>query len=167
MGEDGAPYSDRDRNKALILAALLGWTGVTVLTLAGLDRSLALFLLPFFAVFGLPVSFFATFFVGGPIVERFMRRPIGWGRAAAGGAYIAAIVAAFPIAITRLKGFLDSYDPNYNSQLGGGDFVIEVDGILTPYGWLVLAQVTGIFIALGAIVGLLIRLVIGPGNRFD
>jgi hypothetical protein len=134
MGEDGAPYTDQDRRKALILSAVLGWTGVTVPVLASLNSSLALFLLPFFAVIGLPASFLATFFLGGPIAERFMRRPVGWGRAAACGAVVAAVYAAIVIALTRLKGLFDSLDPNFRSQLGGGDFVIEVNGILTPYG---------------------------------
>jgi hypothetical protein len=164
MGEDGAPYTEKDRRKALILSSVLGWTGVTVLVLAGLDSSHALFLLPFFAVIGLPVSFFATFLIGGPVVERFMRRPLGWGRAAAGGALVAAVFAAIVIAFTRLKGFFDSQDPNFRSQLGGGDFVIEVNGILSPYGWLLLAQTTAVFVALGAVIGLLIRLIIGPGR---
>ena len=165
MGEDGAPYTDKDRHKALILAAVLGWTGVTVPVLAGLNSSLALFLLPFFAVIGLPLSFFATFFIGAPIAERVMRSPVGWGRAAAGGALVAAIFAAVVIALTRLKGLVDSLVPNFRSQLGGGDFVIEVNGILTPYGWLLLAQITAVFVALGAFIGLLVRVVIGPGNR--
>ncbi|HMS95045.1 MAG TPA: hypothetical protein PKA03_07465 [Tabrizicola sp.] len=165
MGEDGAPYTDTDRRKALILAAVLGWVGVTVLVLAGLDSSLALFLLPFFAFMGLPVSFVATFLIGGPIVEWLMRRSVGWGRAAAGGGLVAGIFAAVVIALTRLKGFFDSQDPNFRSQLGGGDFVIEVNGILTPYGWLLLAQTTALFVALGAVIGLLVRVAIGPGDR--
>lgn len=167
MGEDGAPYTDRDRRKAQILAAIFGWAAVTAVVLAGLNSSLALFLLPFFAVIGLPVSFFATFLIGGPIVERFMRRPVGWGRAAAGGALVAAVFAAIVIAFTRLKGFFDSQDPNFRSQLGGGDFVISVNGILTPYGWFLLGQITAVFVALGAVIGLLVRAAIGPGTSPD
>jgi hypothetical protein len=164
MDEGGAPYTEKDRRRALILAAVFGWTGVTGLVLASVNGSLALFLLPVFAVLGLPIAFFATFFVAGPIVERAMRRPVGWARAAGCGAWVAAIFAAFVVAITRLKGFFDSQDPNYRSQLGGGDFVIEVNGILTPYGWLLLAQTTAIFVGLGAVIGLLIRLIVGPGR---
>lgn len=165
MGEEPqTPYTERDHRKAMIVAALLGWAGVTLMELAAGTRSQILFYLPFYAVIGLPVAFFATFFIGGGTVRRIMRRPVGWLRAAAGGAWIATIIAAISIAIGRLNGLRISYDPTYNFRLGGGDYVREIDGILTGYGWLILAQNTAIFIALGAAVGLVVRVVIGSGR---
>jgi hypothetical protein len=40
----------------------------------------------------------------------------------------------------------------------------EDDGILTPLGWKMLAIDTAFFIAAGVAIGLLIRLIIGPGR---
>jgi hypothetical protein len=162
--EPQAPFTENDHRKAIILSALLGWTGVTAMELGGGTRSQILFYFPFFAGIGLPVAFLATWFIGGPIIRRIMRRPVGWLRAAAGGACVAAIIAAISIVIGRLNGLRIYHDPSYNFQLGGGDYVREVDGILTAYGWQIVAQNSLVFVAIGAVVGLLVRAVIGPGR---
>ena len=151
----------------MILAALLGWTGVTVMELGGGTRSQIVFFLPFFAVIGLPVAFLTTWVIGGPLVRRIMLRPIGWLRAATGGAMIASAIAIISILIGRLNGYRISRDPTFHFQSGGGDYVREVDGILTPYGWLLLSQNTAIFVALGVVVGLVVRVVIGPGKSVE
>ena len=163
MGEDGAPYTDRDRRKVFISSALLGWTGVTIMELYAANSSQLLFYLPFFVAIGLPIAFLSTWLIGGPIIRRVMRRPVGWLRAALSGASAATIIAAISIVIGRLNGLRISYDPTYNFRLGYGDYLREVDGLLTPYGWLLLAQNTGIFIALGGAIGLAVRWAIGPG----
>jgi hypothetical protein len=160
-----APYTDRDRRRALFLAALLGWAGVTGLEFVGTDWNLFIGLLPFAAIFGLPVAFLATWLVGSPILRRAMRYQIGWRKAAKIGAFIAAIIVAISIIIGRLNGLRISYDPTFDFQLGGGDYVREVDGILTLYGWLIVAKNSAMFIALGAAIGLVVRATLGPGNR--
>lgn len=55
-------------------------------------------------------------------------------------------------------------DPNSYSQVGGGEFTRSIDGILTPYGWLLLGQSVAIFIAGGVAIALFLRAVIGPGR---
>jgi hypothetical protein len=164
MGEGGAPYTDKDHRRAIIAAALLGWTGVTVTELYAANASQLRFYLPFFAAIGLPVAFLSTWLIGGTIIRRVMRRPVGWLRAAIAGASVAAVMAAVSILIGRLNGLRTSYDPTFDFRLGYGEYLREVDGILTPYGWLLLARNTAVFIALGAVVGLLVRVVIGPGR---
>jgi hypothetical protein len=42
-----------------------------------------------------------------------------------------------------------------------------VNGILTLYGWLLLARNTAIFVGLGAAIGLVVRAMIGPGRRWS
>jgi hypothetical protein len=165
MADAGPPYTDKDRRRAIILSALLGWTGVTVTELYAANSSQLFFYLPFFAAIGLPVAFLSTWLVGGPIIRRIMAKPVGWLRAAIGGASVAAVLALVSIIIGRLNGLRISYDPTFNFQLGGGDYIREVDGILTPYGWLLLARNTAIFVGLGAAIGLVVRAMIGPGRR--
>ncbi len=126
------------------------------------DLNRFLGLLPFAAAVGLPIAILLTALVGGPVLRRVTRHPVGWMRAAASGAYVAAIIAGISIVIGRFRGLIESYDSSSYSQIGGGDYTVEVDGILTAYGWSLLGLRTGIFIAFGAIIGLLIRLVIGP-----
>ncbi len=165
MGEGPqSPYTDSDHRKAIVVSALLGWTGLTVMELYGASASQLQFYLPFFAAIGLPVAFLSVWLIGGPIIRRIMARPVGWLRAALGGASVATVLAVISIVIGRLNGLRICYDPSYNFTLGGGDFVREVDGILTSYGWLLLARNTAFFIALGACVGLLVRVAIGPGR---
>jgi hypothetical protein len=74
------------------------------------------------------------------------------------------IIAAISIAIGRYQGWRQSQNPNFNSQIGGGDFVRSVDGILTPYGWWSLAQNTVIFVFAGVVIALVVRAVIGAGK---
>lgn len=96
-----------------------------------------------------------------------MARPVTLVRAALGGAGVAAILAVIAFMIRRLNSLRAYDDPTFHFQLGRGDLVREVDGILTPYGWLVLARSTALFILLGAAIGLLVRALIGPGFRRD
>ena len=153
------PYSSEDHDRAVVLSAVFGWAGVTVMELRGADWWQFVGLLPFAAIIGLPLAYLVTWLVGGPILRRLMRRPVGWMQAAAWGAFIATFFAALSIVIGRLNGYRMSRDPTFDFWTAR-----EVDGILTSYGWLLLAQNTAIFIALGAATGLAVRAVIGPGK---
>lgn len=157
-GPEGA-YTGADRRRALILSALLGWAVVTILQLGQGTWPQILGLLPFAAVIGLPIAFLVTFLLVGPILRRVMRRPVTWPRAATWGAIIATIIATISILIGRLNGYRISEDPTFNFWTAR-----EVDGIVTPFGWKMLALDTGTFILAGAGIGLLIRLIIGPGR---
>ena len=154
------PYTETDRTRALILSALLGWAAVTIMQLGQGSWTAILGLLPFAAVIGLPIAFLVTFVVASPILWHVMSKPVTWSRAAAWGAIIAAIIAAISILIGRLNGYRISQDPTFHFWTAR-----EVDGILTPFGWKMLALDTVVFIAAGVAIGLLIRLVIGPGHK--
>lgn len=166
MGEvSESPYSPRQFVLALALSALLGWAGVTVAVLGVSDWNRFLGLLPFAAVIGLPIAFLLTGIVGGPVLRRATQRSVTWFGAALGGAKVAAIIAAISVVIGRSLGYLQSIDDGSFSRIGGGENTIELDGILTAYGWQLLAVRTVYFIGFGTAVGLLIRLVIGPGKQ--
>jgi hypothetical protein len=162
-GQKG-PYSPRQLRSALSLSALLGWAAVTIAIYPGTSF---LGILPFAAVIGLPIAFLLTFLVGGPVLRRLTQAPVGWRQAGIAGARIAALIAAVSIVVGRFLGWVQWMDPSRHSQLGGGDFVVEVDGILTAYGWYLLGLRTVLFIALGAAIGLAVRLVIGPGRAAE
>lgn len=153
-------YTNRQFALAVTLAAVLGWAAFcTPLVVAGPVGMLA-----WYAAIGLPIALGGCWAVGGPILWRLMARPVGWARAGLWGGGIAAILVAISIAIGRFVGWRMSRNPNSSSQIGGGDHVQSVDGILTTFGWFVLAQRTALFVLLGAAVALIVRAVIGPGR---
>ena len=162
-----SPYTEREVRKAKIVAALLGWAGMTALSLYNATASQLLFFLPFAAIIGLPIAFFTVWILGGGIIRRTMRQPVSWLRAATAGASVAAVAAFLSIVIGRVNGYHLSKDPSRYSQIGGGEYVQSIDGILTPYGWFLLAQNTAIFILLGAVIGLFVRFLIGSGKPTD
>jgi hypothetical protein len=154
------PYGPAEVNDATNLGALLGWFFYTVYCLSGLDSFvLAFFWLLIFAVVGLPIAFLACWLIARPILMRIMRGPVSRAKATLVGAGIAAVLAAISILISRLNGYRISQEPKFNFRTGR-----EVDGILTSYGWKMLALDTLLFIAAGAVVGLLVRLIVGPGR---
>jgi hypothetical protein len=161
MGEGpNRPYGPDEVSKATNLSALLGWLIVSTYSLSGLDSIvLAFFWLLIFAVVGLPIVFLACWLIARPILGLIMRRPVGLAKAALGGAGIAAIIAAISILFGRLNGHRISQDPTFNFRTAR-----EIDGILTPYGWKMLAFETAFFVAAGAAVALLVRRIIGPGR---
>lgn len=117
------------------------------------------------AVIGLPIAFAVSWLIAAPILKRMMRSPITWLRAASSGAFVAFIIALVSIVMGRLRGWMQSMNPDSFSQRGGGDRIQEVDGILTTYGWLVLGQRTAVFVLAGAFIAILIRAIIGPGRK--
>ncbi|MCT4557875.1 MAG: hypothetical protein N4A61_07425 [Pelagimonas sp.] len=121
-------------------------------------------LLPFAAILGLPIAYGCCWLIGRPILGILLRSPVSWSKAAGWGGAIAGIIAATSIAVGRYRGWRQWQDQTYHSQVGGGDYIRSIDGILTPYGWMVLGQNTLMFIALGMGVALIVRWRIGPGQ---
>ncbi|MDC0656551.1 hypothetical protein N6L27_00895 [Leisingera sp. SS27] len=154
---DELAYSRRQLATAVNLSALLGWTGIAL----PLSFEIGVGILPWAAAIGLPISFFCCWLIAAPIFRRIMRKEISCFRAAFWGGAIALFMALVSIVAGRFRGWMKSLDPNYSSQLGGGDYVREIDGILTAYGWLMLAKSTAVFVALGVIVALAVRCWIG------
>ena len=153
-------YSRKQWIKAVNTSALLGWAFV-VTPMAVVNASIAPLI--FGALFGLPIAYLCSWLIGAPILKHVMRNEIGWLAAAKWGATISFLIALLSIALGRYNGWLRSRNPNFGSYSGR-----EVDGILTTYGWLLLAQSTVLFILAGAVVGLLVRWWIGsPANIED
>ena len=145
---------------AVNLSALLGWLGYVCFFCTRFDTGFLMMV----ALFGLPIAFVTSWLIGAPILRRAMKNSISWRGAALGGGAAAGIMIGFSIVIGRLLGWMQSLDDSHFSQIGGGDYVQSIDGILTPYGWTLLAISSVQFIAMGVLVGLALRALIGPGK---
>ncbi|WP_300039546.1 hypothetical protein [uncultured Roseobacter sp.] len=160
---DWPVYSRKQWIKAVNLSALLGYlsvVGVPSLLNANPGGIIG------GAILGVPFAMLCCWVVGAPILKRVMQREISWISAACWGAAIAAILATLSIAIGRYSGWRQSNNPNFNSTIGGGDNVISIDGILTPYGWQVLAQDTLLFIFVGAVIAITVKWLVGKPAGF-
>ena len=163
-------YTRKQWKRAVNLSAVLGWLSIAVPISAGMSSA---GLLQFFgimiwaAAIGLPIAFITSWLISAPILKRLMRKNISWFQAAIWGGAITFLIALASIAIGRFRGWMRSVDSSSFSQLGGGDEVREIDGILTSYGWLILAQNTAMFVAAGIVISLVIRFAIGPGGRIS
>lgn len=157
-GAEG-PYSKRDFRNAVLLSAVLGWIGVVFWDFPnarGLPNPKGLIVA---AIVGIPISILICWLLGGPTLRRSMRKPIAFWDAALGGAKVAAIIVVLAVLVFWLIGL------SANGKVGDGDYTQFENGLITPYGWLLLAQGAAKFILFGAIVGLIVRLVIGPGHK--
>lgn len=161
-------YTRKQWALAVNLSAVLGWLVVATASSAGvLHGGLSQFfaIMIWAAAIGLPIAFLASWLISAPILKKLMQRNILWVQAAFWGAVITSLIALAFISIGRLKGWIQSLDPNSFSQFGGGDKVREIDGILTSYGWLILAKNNSLFVLAGVVIALVVRLAIGPGRR--
>jgi len=163
-------YTRKQWKLAVNLSAFLGWLVIAAPISAGTSNAgLRQFfgIMIWAAAIGLPIAFLASWLISAPILKRLMRKNISWFQTVFWGGAITFLIALVSVAIGRFRGWLQSVDPNSLSQLGGGDKVREIDGILTSYGWLNLVQNTAIFVAFGIAISLVVRFVIGPGRRIS
>jgi hypothetical protein len=157
-------YSRKQWVRAVNYSALLGY-----LALIGvpsiLNANLGFVLVG--ATFGIPGAFLCCWAVGSPILKRLMQNEISLYSAAAWGTAIASILATISIVIGRYAGWRQSNNPNFYSVQGGGEYVTSIDGILTPYGWQMLAQDTVVFILTGAIIAVSVQWLIGKPSGIN
>ena len=113
------------------------------------------------AFLGIPFALVCCWAVGAPILKRIMQREISWISAACWGAAIASTLAIIGIALRHYAGWHQSNNPSFNSQVGGEGYVRSIDGILTPYGWQVLAQNTLLFITAGVLIAIVVKWIVG------
>ncbi len=106
-------------------------------------------MLAYGAIIGLPTSFICCWLVGAPILKRIMRKPISAPKAAATGSGIALVLALLYIP-ARVVDRIVANDPN---------------GFFTGAGWLLLAQITAVFMGFGAVVALFVWFVIGEPDQ--
>jgi hypothetical protein len=167
LTDETAAYTRSQQTLAINLSAFLGWLAVSVTITSGMgggSLSNTLGLMIWAAVTGLPIALATSWLIGAPILKHAMRSSITWVGAAFWGGIITFLIALLSIVVGRFRGWMQSINPNSFSQLGGGDKVREVDGILTPYGWWLLAQTTSLFVLAGVVIALIVRAVIGPGR---
>ena len=160
---DWPVYSRKQWIKAVNLSALLGYlavVGVPSVLNANLGGIIG------GAILGVPFALLCCWVVGAPILKRIMQKEISWISAACWGAAIAAVLATLSITIGRYSGWRQSNNPNFNSRVGGDGYVRSIDGILTPYGWQVLAQNTLLFIAAGAVIAVIVKWLVGKPAAF-
>jgi len=153
---DHLAYSRKQWARAVNLSALIGWACI-VLPLVVLTGPATLV---YGAIYGLPISFLCCWVIGAPILKRLMRREITLVRAAFWGGGIALLISLLGTAIERYQGWRESLDPSISSS-SGGKYLVEVNGILTPFGWLMVAQSTAVFTVLGVFVAVLVWSFIG------
>lgn len=161
---DHLAYSRKQWIRAVNLSALIGWACI-VLPLAVLTGPA---MLVYGAIYGLPISFLCCWVIGAPILKYLMRHEITLVRAAFWGGGIALLISLLSIVIGRYRGWRQSLDPSLDTNFSGGTHLVEVDGFLTAYGWLMVAQSTAVFTVLGAFVAVLVWSFIGdPASRSD
>ncbi|WP_333818139.1 hypothetical protein [Tabrizicola sp.] len=111
-----------------------------------------------FALALFPLALLACWLLGGPILSDLMRNPVSWRGAVASGAMVAATMAL-------LAGLLvGSISLSGNVGLSQSNEAFLSGGLPTSEGWRSAASYLVFFIALGSVVGLLVRLIIGPGR---
>jgi hypothetical protein len=154
-------YTRTDRVKAINWAALLGWASFALEYLFQTGNPFGLL---FFALYGLPISFALVWSLAGPVVWLAMRRSVSWFNALALGVSAAAVMAAIGFTWKFWSRWQANHNPNFSYQSGGGDYVRDIDGILTSYGQWMELQETVRFVLIGAIVALAVRKIIGPAR---
>ena len=155
---DQLAYSHRQFVRAVNLGAFLGWSAILLPIVTGGNLGLTISA----AIVGLPIAFLSCWLIGTPILRRAMRTEIGIVGAALWGALIALFMSAAGFLFGRLFDWILSSNPGFTSQAGGGENVIKVNGVLTAYGWQVVATNFAIFVAMGAVIGILTRWLVGP-----
>jgi hypothetical protein len=165
--EKTASYSRRQWTRAVNLSAVLGWLCVAVSITVGMSSGelLGFFgLMIWAAVIGLPIAFAASWLILAPILKRVMHSSVTWLGAAFWGGVPTFLIVLASVVIGRFRSWMQPVNPNSFSHMGSGDKLREVDGILTAYGWWILAQTTAMFVLAGVVIALIVRAIIGPGN---
>lgn len=158
-------YSHKDWIRAVNSSALLGWVIFTAPFLFGAGAGTMVDFFGVFvlaAVYGLPIAFFTSWIIAGPILARIMRHKVTWIGAALWGACISFLLA-FVIIVIALLIWIEWSDSDGNFQVGVGN-IQQVNGILEAFGWLPLL-LTAIFVAIGIFIALVLRTLIGPGRN--
>lgn len=168
-GDHVGVYTRRQRIWAVLMTGLWGWAVVALpaplVHMVGGRAAQGINLLFLFAVFGLPVALVVSGIFVAPILKVMMRRRVSYCRAMLWGGGTAAVLAALSIVVGRFRGWKQSQDPTFYSQIGGGDYIRSIDGILTPYGWWVTVQNSAFFVLACIFGAVVIRLIIGPGRN--
>lgn len=162
-------YTRRQWVRAVNLCAVIGWLLISIPFAEGMsDGTILSFLgiMIWAAVLGLPIALGVCWIVAAPILKHVMRRPVTWASAGFWGFVVSAAIASASVGVGRSVSLFISMSGSY-SLIGGGDKTIQVNGILTDYGWLALGQRTILFVLAGVVIALFVRAVIGPAGAQD
>lgn len=156
-----ATYTRKQMACAVNLAALMGWLFVAA-PVAFTSFNPGFWVAT--ALVGLPIAFATCWLIGAPILWWISRKnkKMSWSSAALWGAIISALIyllyIAFLVSSPLFRG------PNSRSQIGGGEYTQSVNGVLTPYGWQLIA-VDFVIFAMGSMaIALVIRWILGSGQ---
>lgn len=154
---DHLAYSRKQWVRAVNLSALIGWAYIAIPMTAATGLSLIVYA----AIYGLPIAFLCCWVIGAPILKRLMRREISCVRAAFWGGGIALLISLLSIVIGFYLGWGQSLDPSLDTNFSGGTYLVEGDGFLTAYDWLMVLLSTAVFTVLGAFVAVVVWAFIG------
>ncbi len=117
--------------------------------------------IPFAFLFGLPIVWITV----GPILYYRMRSQVTWMAAATLGTGIGLLLVSLGFLRGQSRRRYAAENDSFNYQLGGGDFVRDIDGTLTEYGWQVLIQNNVLFVIMCLLCALIVRYSVGPGRE--
>ncbi|MGB1234583.1 MAG: hypothetical protein ACPG5U_02480 [Planktomarina sp.] len=155
-------YTRKQWIKAVNFAAIFGTIGV--LTPNILTHPLQILMLFPYAII---VGFLISWVFISPVLLFAMQRPASYVRAGTYGGISAALVAILGFALAESNRWHVRNSSFTHNQIGGGDYIREIDGFVTPYGWQIIIQNNAAFVILGIAVGLLLRWIIGPGRNIN
>ncbi|MCH2164362.1 MAG: hypothetical protein MK098_06890 [Marinovum sp.] len=118
-------------------------------------------------ILAIPIGILLAWVFVAPTLSRMMRTSISRARAALWGGGIGVALVGISTAFGRWRGWQQSRDDTFHSQIGGGDYIRSIDGILTPYGWYVLMMNSLAFIIVCVVSALLVQKFIGSGHSSD
>lgn len=153
-------YTRAERNQAVNLAVLLGWSAVAGPLAFTTFNPL---LWAYSALIGLPISFALCWLIGAPVLTWIMRREVSFVAAAGWGATIAAVIYVLYLCVFAFVygGSGGAGYPDLGSRLEGTNRVVS-----TSY-WLAQTIPFFLFGLLGAMIGIAVRWAIGPGSSED
>jgi hypothetical protein len=154
-----------------MLASLFGWAAFAFPVIAEFvarngiaSIGYAAVNLLFAALFGIPIALLACWLIAAPFLWWMMARPVDWWRAVRWGVLTSVTMAVAGFLWARFQGWQANNNPNFHYTFGGGKYVQDVDGVLTPYGWLVETVESLHFVGIAFVIALLVRAIIGPGR---
>jgi hypothetical protein len=153
-------YTRAERNQAVNLAALLGWSAVAGPLAFTTFNPL---LWAYSALIGLPMSFALCWLVGAPVLTWIMRGKVSFFAAGGWGATVAAVIYVLYLGV-----FVFVYGgsgragyPDLGSRFEDSNHVVTVSY------WLAQTIPFFLFGLLGAMIGIAVRWAIGPGSSED
>lgn len=153
-------FSRSDYIAAVNYSGFFAWAAFEFMMAARLGFSVV----PWTAAVSLPLIFGAVWVIGAPIIRRAMRTPLSYAQSAIVGIKISLLVCLLMNLGFRVYGYMFQTDIWVEGVNPGEKIAFELDGRLTSYGWMETLQASALFLGVGMIIGILIRMIVGPGK---